>query len=361
MAAPPVGLDITASSLAAVSLVRKGKAYSVTRRAEAALPPGVVVDGEVRDVAALAAALRTFWSEAGIAQRSVAIGVANQRCVTRTFDMVRIRNRKQLRDAISFEVADNLPIPVEQAIWDFHTVSTYKDEAGVERQRHVVVMVYRESVEAWQEAVTAAGLKLVRIDLAAFALMRAGLPGVKIAIAAEGIEEEPVVAMLDVGSMSTNVVISHGDVCELNRIVAFGANHFPDALVEQFGWSAEDAARVSGEAGIEPLGGVEAADDPYADARRVQQYVVEQYAQELRTSFDYFTHSTGGARQVGRVVIAGGGAGLRGLAQRLGQELGVPVSSLDPSSRLDTPSVEDFGADLPRYGTALGLAMDVAA
>ena len=356
MASPPVGLDITPTALVAVTLKKKGKAYGIAMRAETPLAPGIVADGEVHDADA-------FWEQQGIKDRRVAIGVANQRCITRVIEMPRIKSRKQLKEAISFEVADNLPIPLEEAVWDFHTVNRFKDSSGTERERHVVVMVYRESVERYRDAVTVAGLKLARIDLAAFALMRAGLAGVKLARQTEDVPEDDseAVALIDIGPMNTNIVVSRGDVCELNRLVGFGRQHFTQTLVEQFGWGQADAERVAGEAGVMPLGGVEQPGDQYADARRVMQFVADQFAQELRTSLDYYSHSNDGAMRVGRVVMAGEGAMLRGLDLRVSQEIGMPVSMLDVSPRLDPASVEELGAQHPRFATALGLAMEDAA
>ena len=365
MASPPIGLDITSSALVAVSLKRKGKGYGVVARAESPLQPGIVVDGEVHDPDALAAAVKAFWVEHGFKDRNVAIGVANQRCITRVIEKVRIKgSKKALREALSFDVAEHLPITLEEAIWDFHTVGKWKhEETGADMERHVVVMVYRESVERYRDALVLAGLKPVRIDLAAFALMRAGLPAVKIARAAGDDEagEEQAVALLDIGPTSTNVVISRGDICELNRIVAFGRQHYTQTLVDHFGWETEDAERVTIEAGIIPLGGVEVPGDPYADSRRILQFVTEQFAQEIRTSFDYYSHSTNGAHRVGRVIIAGEGARLRGIAQRFASELGMPASILDSSPLLDSASVEELGGDQARFGTALGLAMERAA
>src|SRR4051812_29624460 len=121
MASPPVGLDITSNALVAVSLRRKGKGYGVVARAQAPLESGIVVEGEVHDVDALAVALQAFWESNGIKEKTVAVGIANQRCITRVIEMTRIKNRKQLKEALSFEVADNLPIPLEEAMWDFHT------------------------------------------------------------------------------------------------------------------------------------------------------------------------------------------------------------------------------------------------
>jgi type IV pilus assembly protein PilM len=360
MPARLVGLDITPTSLTAVVARRKGKLYGVVKHAIGPLEHGIVVDGEVHDVQRLGDAIRHFWEREGIGEKNVVVGVANQRVITRVIELPRIRKKQQLRDAISFEVADNLPIPIEDAVWDFHTVESYKDDNGIDRQRHVVVMAYRESAERYRDAIDAAGLKLHNIDLAGFALMRAGMRCATEGLG-DGEDEAPVVALCDIGPTSTNVVIARNGICELNRIVSFGARVFSQTLTEQFGWSIEDADRVRMEAGVTAPGGVEAAGDPYADSRRVMQFVADQFVGELRTSFDYYAHSTNGANRVERVVLAGEGALLRGIESQFAAELGVPVVILDASSRLDAGSVTELGPNHAHLGTALGLAMEDAA
>ena len=365
MPAPPVGLDITPNALIAVALKKKGKGYTVTRRAVTALEHGIVLDGEVHDVERLAAAIRTFWDAEGFKDKTVSVGVANQRTIVRVLDLPRIKRKKELAEAISFEVSDNLPIPIEDAIWDFHSLDVYKDPAsGIERQRHVVVMVYRETVERYRDAIQLAGLKLRRIDLAAFALMRSGLESIAGDPALEELpegESQPAVAFCDIGPTTTNLVVSRGGVCEMNRLVSFGTTFFSETLGEQFGWSTEDAERVKIEAGVLPLGGVESPGDPYTDTRRVMQYVADQFAAELKTSFDYYSHNSNGACRVARVVLSGEGALLRGIEERFAAELGVPVSILDASPRLDVASIDELGVNHAHFGTALGLAMEDAA
>jgi type IV pilus assembly protein PilM len=223
-------------------------------------------------------------------------------------------------------------------------------------------MVYRESVERYRDAVEKAGLAVHNIDLAAFALMRAGLNGNRAFsdLHGDGMGDD-VVVLCDIGPTATNVVVSRNGVCELNRLVSFGTHIFSQTMVDQFGWEFDDADRVKTEAGILPLGGIESPGDPYSESRRIMQYVADQFAQEIRTSFDYYHHSTAGAARINRVVLSGEGALLRGIEERFATELGIPVSILDASSRLDTTSVQEIGANHAHLAVALGLGMDEAA
>jgi type IV pilus assembly protein PilM len=360
MPAPRVGLDITPTALHAVVLRKRGKTHALVRRASMALPPGLVADGEVVDVEGLAAAIRAFWDAEGFKERQVAIGIASPRCIVRSITLARIKNQKELRNTLGFEVVDHLPVPIENIVFDYHTVATFRDDVGTERQRHIVVMAYRDTIERFHEAVVGAGLKVRCIDLAAFALMRSGIRSAETAALVEAYGAEAAVAVCEIGESSTNLVIATGGSCELNRMIEFGANRFTHTLMEQFGWSEADSDRVRFDAGIMPPGGFEAPGDPYAESRQVNQYVADQLAAELRASFDYFLHAEGGIRVV-RLVICGIGSLLRGIDQRLSMDLGVPVDVLDLAPHLDSASRDILDASQVQYGTAFGLALEDAA
>jgi type IV pilus assembly protein PilM len=366
MSTQAIGLDITPTALIAVVLKKKGKLHVVDRVATRALSPGVVVDGEVSDVEALSAALRTMWDEEGLKSGTpVNLGIANQRSISRIVELPKIKKNDQLRDAIGFEVDEILPIPREEAVWDFHTIEEFDHpELGTRYQRHIVVMTYRESVERYRDAVDGAGLKLGNIDLAAFALMRAGLPSVRAYVHAElgGEPEQPLlVALCDVGPSTTNVVVSRGSVCEMNRVVAHGTRTFSHALVEHFGWTPEDADRVVREAGIMPLGGMETPGDPYADSRAVLQNVADHFAHELKSSLDYYHHNSSHSERIGRIVLSGEGALLRGIEERFAAVLELPVSIVDASSVVDATSLQNIGPSHAHMAVAIGLGLEDAA
>jgi type IV pilus assembly protein PilM len=71
MAGKVVGLDIGTTAV---------------RAAEVSVRRGQVVDGEVRDPAAVAIAIKDLWRRTRISSRRVILGVANQRVVVRLVD-----------------------------------------------------------------------------------------------------------------------------------------------------------------------------------------------------------------------------------------------------------------------------------
>jgi type IV pilus assembly protein PilM len=82
-----VGLDIGTTAVRAAEVsVRRGQVV-LERIGQAGLPGGAVVDGEVKDPAAVAIAIKDLWRRTRISSRRVIIGVANQRVVVRLVDV----------------------------------------------------------------------------------------------------------------------------------------------------------------------------------------------------------------------------------------------------------------------------------
>lgn len=164
-----VGLDIEPGYLAAAEVA--GPDGAVERAATAPLAPGLIRDGEVVDVEALAEALKAFFKEHALGKR-VRLGVANQRIVVRTLDLPRIEDRKELDAAVRFQAQEQVPMPLEQAVLDYHSLGVVQTDQG-DRTRVVLVAARRDMIERLLAAARQAGLRPEGIDLAAFAMVRA--------------------------------------------------------------------------------------------------------------------------------------------------------------------------------------------
>src|ERR671917_719560 len=162
-----IGLDIDGRYLAAAQ-VANGR---VTQSASHELPEGLVRDGEVADVQALADQLKSFASEAGL-PRNVRLGVANQQIVVRVIELPRIEDPKQRDAAVRFQASEAIAMPLDEAVLD-HQVAGYAEAPdGTPRMQVVLVAARRKMIDALLQSVKAAGLKVEGVDLDAFALVR---------------------------------------------------------------------------------------------------------------------------------------------------------------------------------------------
>ena len=85
------------------------------------------------------------------------------------FEIGGIEDTKQLANAIRYRAQEVLPIPLEEAVLDYHILGEHTDGEGHTKQRVLLVVAYRDLVERYTAACKKAGIRLVGIDLEAFA------------------------------------------------------------------------------------------------------------------------------------------------------------------------------------------------
>src|SRR5204862_2603082 len=131
-----VGLDIEPGAVHAAEVSVNGHLV-VQRAIAAALEPGVVRDGEVVDPEALSRVLRDMFAEHKLDKR-VRIGVANQRVVVRVLELPPILDPKELDVAVRFQAADQVPMPLDQAVLEHIPLGTVNTPEGARMRVPIV-------------------------------------------------------------------------------------------------------------------------------------------------------------------------------------------------------------------------------
>jgi type IV pilus assembly protein PilM len=323
-----VGLKIGASSLAAACVEMNGEA-SLVQIARAPMARGIVAEGEVRDVPALVEALKAFFKEHKLPRRNVRVGIATNRVGVRTIELSGIADRQQLANAVRFRAQEVLPIPVEEAVLDFHVLDERIDEEGIARTRVVVVVAYRDLVEAFAAACRQAGLRLLGVDLEAFALVRALAQPPEPTASAQPSERSALVAV-GIGAERSILAVSDGSTCEFTRVLPWGGTSLTVGLAGALGIDAEDAEllkrRVSLDVEELPEG---LSPEEAGRARDALRTGLQGFARELVSSLQFYQGQPD-SLGIREIVIAGGAAQLKGLAPTLQQLVGVAVRIGDP-------------------------------
>jgi type IV pilus assembly protein PilM len=160
---------------------------------------------------------------------------------------------------------------------------------------------------------------------------------------------------VDVGGGVTNVVVQHHGRIRFTRILPnLGGDDFTAAIAEALGVEAEAAEALKRRLSS---GARSVREEAAAEAVRP---LLERLAGEVRSSVDFYT-SQAASPPVTRLILTGGGSLLAGMAERLGEALGVPVArgqtfSHAPVER-DDVSNEQISIAEPFLGVAVGLAL----
>lgn len=317
-----VGLDVQPGYVAAVQASVNGS-VRVERAAGATLPGDAMREGEVLDEGALAEALHELFGKARL-DRRVRVGVANQRTVLRMLELPPLTDRKEMAAAVRFQAEDQMPMPLQSAVLDFHPLGVV-DTANGPRQRVAVVAAQRDMVERLLAAVRRAGLRPEAVDLSAFALIRAlHRPAQEEVTVTDGEQpagnaaSEPVrVLYLNVGGL-TNMAIAEGTVCRFTRVVGGGLESIAAGLAERQEMPLDEARELLSSADL-------TGEPPELDGvRSVLEGGVREIAGEVRNSIDFHRMQDGGG-EVSSVVLSGPAIAIAGFAQRLSSELAIEV------------------------------------
>jgi len=218
-----VGLDVQPGLAAAVK-VRVNGSIRAERAVLRPLDADTMREGEVVDPETLGQALRELFDEGNLGKR-VRVGIANQRSVMRTIELPPITDRKELAAAVAFQAQDQVPMPLSNAVLDFHPLGISDTPTGP-RQRVVLVAAQRDMVERLLSAVRLAGLTPVGVDLSAFALIRS------LVRRDEGDDQR--VLYLNVDGL-TNLAIADGEICRFTRVVGGGVEAMASELASRRG------------------------------------------------------------------------------------------------------------------------------
>ncbi len=347
-----VGLDIGTSGVRAAELSTGKGPATLERFGQVALPAGAVRDGEVVDTDAVASALQQLWSQAKFSTKKVIVGVANQKVVVRQVDLPWLP-ADELRKSLSFQVQDFIPMPVEQAILDFHPLEEFTNDAGGRMLRVLLVAAARDMVGSALEAVEKAGLQPGMVDLNSFALLRS------LVTPETGLGSMQAEALVDIGASVTNIVVHQGGVPRFVRILLMGGADITDAVAERLGVPSDQAESVKQSTGLAAVAGSAEAHP----ANRAIEAAGSAFVEEVRGSLDYYLAQPGAAR-IGRVVLSGGGSRLVGLTSRLSAATRLPVEAARPMSLLKLGKTgltdEQLAFVEPMVTVPVGLAMGVA-
>jgi type IV pilus assembly protein PilM len=347
-----VGLKIGASQLAAAHVVNNG-GPRLLKVARAPLPHGVVVGGELREPEQLAAALKTLFRKNKLPQTCVRLGIANNRIGVRTFEIVGVEDDGQLANAVRFRAQEALPIPLDEAVLDYRILEDRVGEDGVRVCRVLLVVAHRELVERYVAACRKAGLKLIGIDLEAFALLRA------VADPASPPADDAAVVCIAIGHDRSTLAVSDGRVCEFTRVLAWGGSDLDVALARTLDLTPGAAEPVKRELVLGEGGGAAGLDAPDADAARAALVnELRSFARELVGSLRFYQEQPN-SLGIAEILMTGGSSAAAGLAAELERLIGIPVRVADPLARVRVPrKVQAENSSVGSLAVAVGLGIE---
>ena len=332
--------------------------HELVQLARSPIESGLVVDGEIRDVDAVARILKAFFDEHKLPKKDVQIGLASNRIGVRTFDIVGIDDEVRFDNAVRFKAHEVLPVAVHESVLDYRVLEERPNESGEASKRILLVVAPRDQVEPYTQVAKQAGINLTGLDLEALSLLRAFVDPKPFAVRAV---DDTATVVVSIGHESTTLLVSGGGSCEFTRVFDWGGGTLQDAIAKELDVHRAEAATILRHLSLSGPGRLYDTLDDATRAKAVEavRLRLTPFARELVSSLQFY-QTQPDSLGIGEIVITGGTSHLEGLAEVLHQMIGVSVRVGDPLTRVFVacdldPTIE---ATLGSMSVPIGLAIE---
>jgi type IV pilus assembly protein PilM len=330
---------------------------------------GAVAEGEIVDIDAVAHAIQQLWRKAGISEKRVIIGVANQKVVVRLIELP-FMEKSELAGAIQYQAQDFIPIPVEDAILDFQIIGDYMSEQEEHLMEVLLVAAQRDMVSAHIQAVEQAGLRPQVVDVAAFAIVRSLLFRQESFLPPEEQEQEgEALAIVHVSSGITNIIVVEKGVPRFTRVSALAGNDLTQSVASGLNIPFDEAERMKVEVGLPgpegdrglPEGLPEDERERYELAQDILEREVSRFISEVRRSLDYYLTQATQIRMIKKLILSGSGTMLKHMGEYMERGLQAQVEIAHPLDRLQvSPKIDKELLERDKLGCSVAVGLSMA-
>jgi type IV pilus assembly protein PilM len=306
-----IGLDIGSHSIKLVDLAEIKGGYRLKQFAMAPLPADVIVDGAVMDSGSIIEVVRDMISEHKIKKNKVALSISGFSVIIKQVT-VNFMSEEELAESIQWEAAQYIPFDMEEVNIDFQILGENRDNSDL--MDVLLVAAKKEIINDYETLMTESGLETHIIDVDSFAVetMYENL---------FGIQDDEVVALINIGANTVNFNITKGPISLLTRDVSMGGKQLTEEIQKQYNLQYEEAEALK-----------LASPDRWAEYSqfdRLIQNTCDMFAMEIQRSLDFF-YANFPDEQVGRLGLCGGAAKTQGLLEHLQRKVGIETVLINP-------------------------------
>ena len=332
-------LDIGSSSVKLAEVHQGASGPRLTALGLEALPPTVIQSNVIQDEAPVVEAIRKLVRDTGAKAEQVITAVPGPAVIVKKV-ILPGQTGAAVDAAVLAEASHLIPDSLDNVNLDYQVIDWIEDGNKMEV---LVVAVKKEIINSYTEAIRAAELEPVLVDVDYFALEN------MFELNYDPPEGHPI-GLVNIGARYSSINILKQGRSTFTGDVPVGGAEYNDALVRQLGLSPADAEALKA--------GQPGKDVDASTAEPVLASVTEFIVEEIQRALSFFwTAATD--EPLGGVILSGGTARMPGLSNQLTQRLGCAVEVADPFRRLQVErgvARELIEASGPALAVTVGLA-----
>src|SRR3989338_7765297 len=326
------GIDIGPSSIKIVQLKKK-KGRAVLER-YGALSLGPYAGVEIGRATALpadkiASAVLDLMREAKISAKDCGFSIPMSSSLVTIIEIPEVEE-KQLASIIPIEARKYVPVPISEVLLDWWVIP---------REGSMPTDEYSETIAKAQDVIKMSGLRASFYEIEIFSTIRSALD-----------REGSPVMLFDFGAGSTKLYIVDRGVLRVSHVINRGSQDLTIALSKALNISPENAESMKRTKGLTAV--TEGRDTVTAVSSTLNYIFAE-------TNRVILTYEKKHLKNLGKILLTGGGAGLKGLLEVAQTSFQTEVVLANPFGKVESPAfLEGFLKQVgPEFAVSVGLAL----
>jgi type IV pilus assembly protein PilM len=281
--------------------------------------------------------IMTAVGQSGIKTKNVAIGLPSQKTFTTVID-VPTMSEAELRSTIKYQIDQYIPMAVDEAKVDW--VLLGQSAHNPQQQEVLLASTANSYAEERLEFIEGLGLNVIAAEPDPIAMIRSLLP--------TGIQDARLI--IDVGELSTNLVVTYGDSPRLVRTIPTGLYSLVKAAVQNLNVQEDQARQFIIKFGLAP-------DRLEGQVYHAVENVLEGFAAELTKSIKFFQTRYPNT-PVGGILLSGYGSVIPKFGEYVTAKTGVASAQANPwqKVRVQQSDQQQLISVANEFATVVGLA-----
>lgn len=340
---PVFGFDIGRSSVKVMQIDQSGKMPVVIGYGSTSFNPDAVTNGRVVDPIEVAKQTYALFAKelvGVITTKRVAVSLPNEHSFSRIITLPKMEP-KDVATAVKLEAEQSIPVPIDDLYYDYSVSKQFSDG----RQEVQIVACPKEIVDSYTEVFKLLGLEIALVEPNIFAVSR---------MVAQAEAHDVGTLIVDFGSTACDLSVYDDNTIRATSTVSCSGENITKLIAQKLGLNEQQAHSIKTRYGLEKS----KKQDEIVDALTPE---LNKLINEIKKFVRYYAERTDSDKQIGQIIVLGGGANLPGLATYITSHIRIPARLCAPWTNLSFGKLQPpHELETTLFTTAGGLSLVTA-
>jgi type IV pilus assembly protein PilM len=315
-----IGIDIGSHSIKIAEIEDSGKGMILKNLGLIRLPQDAIVEGSIKEMEIVSAALKNLLNNLKIKNRNVATSISGYSVIVKKITIPQ-KAEEDLEGGIQSEAEQYIPFDINDVNLDFQILPPEKGETEEEEELMDVLLVAakKDIVEEYTSLFHLTELNPVVLDIDAFALQNT--------FEISDHEQSGCHALVHVGAQQLTINVVKDGNSIFTRDSSYGGSQITGEIQNGLNISYEEAEGIK-------LGAKPIETDQKPMFEEIFSLTVTKWAQEVKRALE-FVAATFTDIKVENILVSGGSSLIPGFIKYLGLETSLEAEMLNPFANLE--------------------------